>query len=118
MAGLAEFERELIRARTGEGRARAVANGVKMGRKPKLTPHQKREAIRRRDRGEESLAEIGRSYNVSGWTISRLTPTRAALKAETSPTALPQKHNPISWIMKPQGQKTKSARTVKQLLVQ
>jgi DNA invertase Pin-like site-specific DNA recombinase len=63
LGGLAEFERELIRARTGEGRARAVANGVKMGRKPKLTPHQKREAIRRRDRGEESLAEIGRSYN-------------------------------------------------------
>jgi hypothetical protein len=43
-----------------------------MGRKPKLTLHQKREAIRRRDRGEESLADIGRSYNVSGWTISRL----------------------------------------------
>jgi DNA invertase Pin-like site-specific DNA recombinase len=74
LGGLAEFERELIRARTGEGRARAVANGVKMGRKPKLTPHQKREAIRRRDRGEDSLAEIGRSYNVSGWTISRLAP--------------------------------------------
>jgi DNA invertase Pin-like site-specific DNA recombinase len=72
LGGLAEFERELIRARTGEGRARAVANGVKMGRKPKLTPHQKREAIRRRDKGEDSLAEIGRSYNVSGWTISRL----------------------------------------------
>jgi hypothetical protein len=60
LGGLAEFERELIRARTGDGRARAVANGVKMGRKPKLTPHQEREAIRRRDRGEESLAEIGR----------------------------------------------------------
>ena len=74
LGGLAEFERELIRARTGEGRARAVANGVKMGRKPKLTEHQKREAIRRRDRGEDSLAEIGRSYNVSGWTISRLAP--------------------------------------------
>jgi DNA invertase Pin-like site-specific DNA recombinase len=42
LGGLAEFERELIRARTGEGRARAVANGVKMGRKPKLTPHQKK----------------------------------------------------------------------------
>jgi DNA invertase Pin-like site-specific DNA recombinase len=70
---LAEFERELIRACTGEGRARAVANGVKMGRKPKLPPpQQKREAIRRRDNGEGSLAEIGRSYNVSGWTISRL----------------------------------------------
>ena len=42
------------------------ANGVKMGRKPKLTPHQKREAIRRRDRGEDSLAEIGRSYQRVG----------------------------------------------------
>jgi hypothetical protein len=49
-----------------------VANGVKMGRKPKLTPHQKREAIRRRDKGEDSLADIGRSYNVPGWTITRL----------------------------------------------
>ncbi len=29
--------------------------------------------IKRRDRGEESLTEIGRSYNVSAATISRLT---------------------------------------------
>jgi DNA invertase Pin-like site-specific DNA recombinase len=72
LGGLAEFERDLIRTRTGEGRARAKANGVRMGRKPKLTDHQKREAIKRRDRGEESLADIGRSYNVSGWTIARL----------------------------------------------
>jgi len=72
LGGLAEFERELIAARTGEGRERAKERGVKMGRKPKLTPHQQREAIKRRDRGEESLAEIGRSYNVSGATISRL----------------------------------------------
>jgi DNA invertase Pin-like site-specific DNA recombinase len=48
LGGLAEFERELIRARTGEGRARAVRNGVKLGRKPKLTPHQIREVVRRR----------------------------------------------------------------------
>jgi hypothetical protein len=39
---------------------------------PDLTDHQKREAIRRRDRDGETLAEIGRSYNVSGWTIARL----------------------------------------------
>jgi Sigma-70, region 4 len=37
-----------------------------------LTPHRKREALARRERGDETLAEIGRSYNVSGWTISRL----------------------------------------------
>jgi DNA invertase Pin-like site-specific DNA recombinase len=73
LGGLAEFERDLIRARTTEGRARAVARGVKMGRPPKLTPHQQKEAIKRRDTGDESLADIGRSYNVSAATISRLT---------------------------------------------
>jgi DNA invertase Pin-like site-specific DNA recombinase len=72
LGGLAEFERDLIRTRTGEGRARAVARGQRMGRPPKLTPHQQREATKRRERGEESLADIGRSYNVSGATISRL----------------------------------------------
>jgi DNA invertase Pin-like site-specific DNA recombinase len=71
LGGLAEFERELIRARTGEGRARAIARGVKMGRKPKLTAHQQREAIKRRDRGEP-LREIAQSYAVSHSTISRL----------------------------------------------
>jgi DNA invertase Pin-like site-specific DNA recombinase len=35
LGGLAEFERELIRARTGEGRKRAMARGVKFGRPPK-----------------------------------------------------------------------------------
>ncbi len=56
LGGLAEFERDLIRARTGEGRARAVARGQSMGRPPKLTAHQKREAINRRDTGDETLA--------------------------------------------------------------
>jgi DNA invertase Pin-like site-specific DNA recombinase len=64
--------RLMLTVRTGEGRARAKARGVKLGRKPKLTPHQKREALKRRERGEESHAEIGRGYDVSGWTISRL----------------------------------------------
>jgi DNA invertase Pin-like site-specific DNA recombinase len=72
--GLAEFERDLIRARTSEGRERAKARGVKLGRKPKLTDHQKREAIRRRDIEGEPVREIARSYNVSHSTISRLQP--------------------------------------------
>jgi Helix-turn-helix domain of resolvase len=70
-AGIAEFERELIRARTSDGRARAKARGVHMGRPPKLTPHQRAEAIARRNAGE-TLVDIARSYNVSHPTISRL----------------------------------------------
>jgi len=74
LGGLAEFERELIRARTSEGRERAKARGVKMGRPLKLTAHQRREAAKRRDRDGETLADIARSYNVSPATISRLAP--------------------------------------------
>jgi DNA invertase Pin-like site-specific DNA recombinase len=73
LGGLAEFERDLIRSRTGEGRERAKARGVKMGRKPKLTPHQRAEVIRRKESGEP-VREIARSYNVHNSTISRLTP--------------------------------------------
>jgi DNA invertase Pin-like site-specific DNA recombinase len=71
LGGLAEFERELIRARTDEGRKRAQARGVRFGRKPALTPHQRQEALARRAAGE-ALVEIARSYAVSHSTISRL----------------------------------------------
>ena len=71
LGGLAEFERELIRVRTGEGRVRAKARGVRFGRKPKLSAFQVSEALARREAGE-ALADIGRSYGVSHSTISRL----------------------------------------------
>ena len=71
LGGLAEFERELIKARTAEGRKRAQARGVRFGRKLKLTLHQRQEALARRE-AREPLAQIGRSYNVSHSTISRL----------------------------------------------
>jgi len=75
LGSIAEFERELIKSRTGEGRARAKARakarGVRFGRKPKLSAHQVQEALARRQAGE-ALTEIGRSYNVSHSTISRL----------------------------------------------
>ena len=77
LGGLAEFERELIKARTGEGRARAKTAGVHMGRPSKLTPHQRREAIARRDAGE-ALADIARTFGVSHTTIGRLTSAPSA----------------------------------------
>ena len=43
LAVIGEFERELITERSREGRERAMAAGVKFGRKPKLTKKKKRE---------------------------------------------------------------------------
>jgi DNA invertase Pin-like site-specific DNA recombinase len=71
LGGLAEFERELIKARTSEGRTRAQARGIRFGRRPKLSKFQIAEALARRQAGE-CLVDIGRSYGVSHSTISRL----------------------------------------------
>jgi DNA invertase Pin-like site-specific DNA recombinase len=73
LGGLADVERDLIRTRTAEGRQRAKARGVRLGRKPKLTSQQRHEALARRAAGE-TLMDIARSYNVSFATISRLKP--------------------------------------------
>jgi len=61
----------LIPARTSEGRARAVASGVKLGPKFQLTLHQRKEAAAREANGNP-VREIARSYGVSPATISRL----------------------------------------------
>jgi DNA invertase Pin-like site-specific DNA recombinase len=71
LGGLAEFERELIKARTGEGRRRAKEAGIRFGRPPVLTPHQQAEAMRRRQVGEP-LAILAASYRCSTKTIMRL----------------------------------------------
>ncbi|HEY5305654.1 MAG TPA: recombinase family protein [Pseudolabrys sp.] len=71
LGGLADVERDLIRTRTGEGRSRAKARGQHMGRPPKLTPQQQKEARRRRAEGA-TLKELAKSYNVGRATISRL----------------------------------------------
>jgi DNA invertase Pin-like site-specific DNA recombinase len=67
LGGLAEFERELIRARIGESRKRAQERG----RPRKLTPFQRKEALACLDAGE-TQADIARSYGVDATTIGRL----------------------------------------------
>ena len=79
LGGLAEFERDLIRARTGEGRERAKARGEKMGRPPKLTPHQQREAIRRRARrrgGAQDRPQLQRQpqHDFTTCRVARMNP--------------------------------------------
>jgi DNA invertase Pin-like site-specific DNA recombinase len=52
ICGVAEFERSLILARTGEGRVRAIERGIKFGRPSKLRARKIAEAKPRRANGE------------------------------------------------------------------
>lgn len=72
LGGFAEFERELIVARTTEGRRRAKAKGKRMGRPPALTDEQAAEAIEAARTGAANGATLAIRYNVDPGTISRL----------------------------------------------
>jgi DNA invertase Pin-like site-specific DNA recombinase len=71
LAGIAEYEREIIWARTMEGRSLARTKGVRFGRPPKLNSQERLCAIARRQAGEAHHL-IAASYSVSVSTISRL----------------------------------------------
>jgi DNA invertase Pin-like site-specific DNA recombinase len=73
LGGLAEFERELIKSRTGEGRVRAKARGVKFGPKFKLSIEQRVYVARQRAEGE-SARHLARILGVSKATIARIQP--------------------------------------------
>jgi DNA invertase Pin-like site-specific DNA recombinase len=71
LGGLAEFQRELIRARASKGRARAKARGVQLGRPPKLSADQQRVVAAERGKGE-SVRHLARILGVSKPTIGRI----------------------------------------------
>jgi len=71
LSALAEDERHRITKRANDGRRAAKARGAKFGRKPKLNPHQQKEARRRLADGESARA-VARSYAVHHATVSRL----------------------------------------------
>lgn len=71
LGGLAEFERELIRSRTGEGRERAKARGVKLGRRHCLTVAQRTFVAQQRANGE-SVRHLAKVLGVSKATIGRI----------------------------------------------
>jgi DNA invertase Pin-like site-specific DNA recombinase len=79
LGGLAEFERTLIKARTGEGRERAKGRGVRFGRPLKLSAHQRREAIERLDAGD-AVVDVARTFGVDRATCigcERMRPSKA-----------------------------------------
>ena len=69
-AGIAEFERALIRDRIGAGRVAAQKRGVRFGRKPKLTPEQIALALRLVDEGQ-SVPQVATAFGVHETTIYR-----------------------------------------------
>ena len=71
LSGLAEEERERIMKRANAGRAAAIKRGARLGRKPKLDPHQQQEARKRLAAGE-SCREVAKTYRVHHSTVARL----------------------------------------------
>ena len=77
-AGMAEFERELIRARTGAGRKEALRRGVKFGRPSKLTDKQLRLAKRLLSEGN-SIRDVATAFDIHYTTLYRLLRTDASV---------------------------------------
>lgn len=75
-AGIAEFERDLIRERTSCGRKEALKRGVRFGRPKKMNDEQKVLAQRLLHEGK-SIKEIAKTFNVHNATIYRLLDERA-----------------------------------------
>ncbi|MCQ9154126.1 recombinase family protein [Acidomonas methanolica] len=71
LGGLADVERDLIRTRTSEGRARAMKQGIKMGRPARITDAQRYEIARRRQDGE-ALKTVAEAFGISAGTVSRI----------------------------------------------
>ena len=70
-AGIAEFERDLIRERTGAGRVNARKRGVRFGRPLKMNLDQKKLAARLLAEGK-SVRDVARTFSVHPATIYRL----------------------------------------------
>lgn len=71
LAAFAEFERELMRARTREGMAIARAKGNLRGRAPKLNAKQRAHLLALGAAGQHTPAEIGALLGVSRTTVYR-----------------------------------------------
>ena len=71
LGALAQFERSLIISRTSEGRRRAMAKGIKFGRKLALSAYQREEALARLAAGA-TTREVALLFGVSHSTIARL----------------------------------------------
>lgn len=71
LAMVAEFEGDLIRARTREGMKVAKAKGRLRGKPPKLSPAQESHLVKLHEAGEHSMYEIAELFSVARSTVYR-----------------------------------------------
>lgn len=71
VGALAEFERRTLSQRTREGLAAARRRGARIGRPPKLTAGQLKDARRRLDTGDGTMKSLAAEYGVAPWTLNR-----------------------------------------------
>lgn len=71
ISALAEFERDILSERTKEGLAAARKRGKRLGRPPKMTKRQLKNAARKIRQSGDSVATVAKGYGISGWTLSR-----------------------------------------------
>ena len=82
LAMVAEFESDLIRARTREGMQVAKAKGHLRGKQPKLSPAQQRHLMEVHEAGTHSTAELAELFNVARSTVYRTVQRQLASKAD------------------------------------
>jgi DNA invertase Pin-like site-specific DNA recombinase len=72
LGAFAEFERSMVRERTRMGLQAARERGRVGGRRPKLTAHQRNEAIKMVNSGAKSAAEVARLFRIHRSSVSRM----------------------------------------------
>lgn len=80
LGSIAEFERDLINARTDEGRKAALAKGVKFGRKAKLDDAQVKAIQADVGAGELSMQAIADKYGIARNSVYRLAGTKSSIQ--------------------------------------
>ncbi|RFA17682.1 recombinase family protein [Subtercola boreus] len=90
LAMVAEFESDLIRARTKEGMRVAKAKGRLKGKKPKLSPAVEGHLVAEYHSGDYTIAELSARFSVGAATVYRAVNRAAAKSDAVTVLALPR----------------------------